>query len=256
MVIDDPSDPRLSDYVGLSDRQTMRLGHFIAEGPMVVARLLGSGWPVRSVLVTARRRAAVDVPEQIPVFIAPQDVMNAVVGYNIHRGVLAAGTRRPPADPASLIATSRSIALLDAVNDHENLGVIFRSAAAFGLDAVLLSAQCSDPLYRRCLRVSMGHALDVPFAWIDSTTEAIDRLQAAGFTVIGLSTSVDAVELASVSRRVARDKTAIVAGSEASGLADSVLAAVDVVATIPMHSGVDSLNVAAALSIALYALQR
>ncbi|MGE0877683.1 MAG: TrmH family RNA methyltransferase [Acidimicrobiia bacterium] len=252
IVISDPADPRVSDYVGLTDGEARRADFFIAEGPMVVDRLLRSTWPVRSVLLADRRRDAVDTSGfDGPVYVAAPAVMNAVVGFDIHRGVLAAGTRRPLPALATLLEHRHRIAVLDAVNDHENLGVIFRTAAALGIDAVVLSRQCSDPLYRRCLRVSMGYALDVPFAWVDEATEALEVLHDAGFRTIALATGQRAVDLDSFDLRP-DEPAAVVAGSEAHGLGDGVLDRVDTIARIAMRPGVDSLNVATACAIAFH----
>lgn len=258
--VDDPGDPRLGDYVGLKDADLRRRmeggepGFFIAEGELVVRRLLSSRFRLRSVLVTAKGRASLGaVLDAVahPVYLAGQGVMDAVAGFNIHRGVLASAERGAAADPAALVASARRVAVTEAVNDHENLGGIFRNAAAFGLDAVLLSPECCDPFYRRCVRVSIGHVLSVPFARLSPWPGAIGGLAAQGFLVVALTPGAGALDIGSLGL-AGRDRVAFLLGAEGPGLSPAARSAADVAARIPLAPGVDSLNVASAAAVAFY----
>lgn len=256
VVIDDASDPRLAEYVDLTDPVLRRRieaehGFFIAESPLVVRRLLSSGRQVRSVLVTPERYdeladALAAVPD-VPVYVASGEVLRRVVGFNLHRGVVAAADRWPLPEPAAVLRDARRIAVLQQVNDHENLGLLFRSAAGLGIDAVLLDAQCSDPFYRRCVRVSIGHVLVLPWTRVAS----LDDVAAAGFTLYALTPDPEAVPIASVTWA---ERAALMLGAEGPGLTDAWLARADARVRIPMQPGADSLNVATAASIAFYEL--
>ncbi|HEU5003784.1 MAG TPA: RNA methyltransferase [Actinomycetota bacterium] len=261
--VDDPGDPRLADYIGLKDADLRRAveepgaggqGIFIAEGELVVRRLLGSGFGVRSVLVTPKGLAALGAlldGVAHPVYVANQAVMNAVAGFNIHRGVLASALRGPAVDPAALVASARRVAVTEAVTDHENLGGIFRNAAAFGLDAVLLSPECCDPFYRRCIRVSIGHVLSVPSARLAAWPGGIGWLRAEGFYVVALTPGAGAADIRSLGLG-ARDRVAFLLGTEGPGLSAAALSAADAAVRIPIAAGVDSLNVASAAAVAFY----
>ena len=267
----DPDDPRLDDFRDLSraDRRPDRPGGkglVIAEGVVVVRRLLASRYPVRAVLGQRRRveellpdLGASTTPSSaaagsvLPVYVASAEVMAAAVGFHLNRGVLATADRAafPAAD--ELLATATSVAVLEGVNDHENLGALFRSAAALGVDAVLLADGCADPLYRRSVRVSMGTVLFVPFApltgWPDG---AFDRLRTAGFRTVALTPAGDrTLRTAGLHDG---DRVAVMLGAEGPGLSDAALAAADVRVRIPMARGVDSLNVATAAAIAFATL--
>jgi tRNA G18 (ribose-2'-O)-methylase SpoU len=257
--VDDPLDPRLADYVGLTDAQLRRRhegtqGVFVAEGRLVVERLLRSSWPVRSVLVRPERLADLEPALAgcpAPVYVASREVMRGVAGYDVHRGVLAIGERREPHDAFDLLRASVRVALFEGITDHENLGVLFRNAAALGIDGVLLDPTCADPLYRRAVRVSMGEVLHVPFARLPDFPRELLHLQQLGFTLIALtphreSTAIDDIDPLAVERAV------IALGNEARGLSAATLNAASVWARIPMARGVDSLNVAAAAAIAFH----
>ncbi len=261
-VVEDPDDPRVRDYVDLADPDVRRRveadgGFFIAESPLVVRRLLESGRTVRSVLVTpAQYTALADVlgadgtdgtaPSDTPVYVASEAVLRRVVGFNLHRGAVASADRWPLPTVEVVLRGARRVAVLEKVNDHENLGVLFRSAAALGIDAVVLDPECSDPLYRRCVRVSIGHVLRLP--WTRLTT--IDDVTRAGFTTFALTPAPDAVPIGSV-RWPAR--AALLFGAEGPGLSDSWQRAADERVQIPMQPGADSLNVATAAAVAFYA---
>ena len=163
--LDDPADPRLTDYRDLRDADLRRRGDaFVCEGRLVVERAVAHRWPLRSVLVMDSRVG--DLPPlgpEVEVFVAPRAVLDAVVGFPLHRGIVAIAERRPAPAVEALLEGARTVAVLEGVNDAENLGALYRNAAAFGIDAVLLCPRCSDPLYRRSVRVSMGNVLHVPF---------------------------------------------------------------------------------------------
>jgi tRNA G18 (ribose-2'-O)-methylase SpoU len=258
--IDDPADPRLADYRDVRERDLVgRAGRFIAEGQVVLEKLIAAGrHPLRSVLVADKRVAGLAglmsaLPQDVPVYAAGQAVMDALVGFPIHRGVLAAG-ERAPLDVGSLLAGLGPEALvvaLSGIANHDNMGGLFRNAAAFGADALLLDDDCCDPLYRKAIRVSVGAALTMPFARAGSVGQMAERLAAAGFSVVALSpggeTAIDDLPRA--------DRTAALFGAEGPGLPAAILARLRSV-RIPMAAGFDSLNVATASGIVLHRLSR
>jgi tRNA G18 (ribose-2'-O)-methylase SpoU len=256
--INDPADPRLDDFRDLSraDRRPDRPGGrglVIAEGTVVVRRLIASDYQVRALLGTARRCAelAADlVGVAAPYFVATAEVMAEVVGFHLNRGVLATADRVPFPSAAALLSTVQTVAVLEGVGDHENLGAIFRNAAALGVGAVLLAEGCSDPLYRRSVRVSMGTVLLVPFATVGWLEDGISLLRGNGFQIVALTPTGDQV----LARTQLTDKVAILLGSEGPGLTTAALQAADLRVRIPMAGGVDSLNVATAAAIAFAAL--
>jgi len=253
IAIEDAGDPRLADYAALPDpgrrrRVEVEGGFFIAESPHVVRRLLTSGRRVRSVLVTPEQHAALAGALDgltAPVYVAPIAVLRGIVGFDLHRGAVAAADRWELDEPAVLLRGARRVAVLQRVNDHENLGGLFRSAAALGIDAVLLDAECADPWYRRCVRVSIGTVCTLPWTRIVS----LDDVQAAGFALIALTPSAGASALDTMAWP---DRAALLLGAEGPGLSPDWLAAADGRARIPMHRGVDSLNVATAAAIAFW----
>ena len=260
--IDDPADERVADYVRLTDPELRRLretssgadgGFFIAEGVQVIRALLGSPYPVRSLFLTPLRWSALgsSVPDDVPVYVGPQEVLNDVAGFPLHRGALASADRLPLAPVASVCDGASLVVATEGVNDHENLGALFRNAAAFGAGAVLLDPTSCDPLYRRAVRVSMGHALRVPFTRWPGGVAGVRALQAMGFEVVALTPSgedVAGVGASPTGRRV------VLVGAEGPGLTGPVLAAADRRVAIPMAAGVDSINVAAATAVALHRL--
>ena len=178
--------------------------------------------------------------------------MKAVTGFDIHRGAVAAADRLPLPAVAELVARRRRIAILEGINDHENLGVLFRNAAAFGIEAVVLDPTCADPLYRRSVRVSMGHVLRVPFARAERWPAALTELAGAGFDVVALTPRRDAVPVEELDRYRRHGRVAVLVGSEGPGLSPGALHLASVAARIPMAPGVDSLNVAAAAAVAFH----
>jgi tRNA G18 (ribose-2'-O)-methylase SpoU len=254
--IDDPDDPRLADYRGVRERDLVgRQGSFIAEGVVVLEKLIRAGrHPLRSVLVAEKRVAGLsplfaELPPQVEVYAAGQAVMDAVVGFAIHRGVLAAGTRADP-DLDTLLGGLSGNALvmgLVGIANHDNMGGLFRNAAAFGVDAVLLDDTCCDPLYRKAIRVSVGAALTVPFARTGGAGALAARLEAEGFSVLALSPRGE-TRLADL--KPAR-RAAVLFGAEGPGLPDAVMARAQTV-RIEMAGAFDSLNVATTSGIVLH----
>jgi tRNA G18 (ribose-2'-O)-methylase SpoU len=249
--IGDPADPRLDDFRNLMDADVRpdRRGIVIAEGVNVVQRLASSPYAVRAVVgVPARIAALRPVLESLDVAVYSVDkwLLSEVVGFRVTRGVLAAADRPAPHDPVQLARTARRVAVLEGLNDFENIGALFRNAAAFGIDAVLLDARCADPLYRRSVRVSMGHVLRVPFAVLpDPWPASLDVLR--DHTLFALTPDPAAVALREV---IAPPRWAVLLGAEGPGLSAAALRAADVAVRIPMAGGVDSLNVATAAAVA------
>jgi tRNA G18 (ribose-2'-O)-methylase SpoU len=266
--IADAADARLGDFRDLkrADRRPDRPGGrglVIAEGTIVVRRLIASSYPLRALLGVARRYDELrgdlaDCP--VPFYVADAETMAEVVGFHLNRGVLATADRAVFPDAADLLVPGGRVAVLEGVGDHENIGAIFRNAAALGIDAVLLAGRCADPLYRRSVRVSMGNVLAVPFAQIPPLADGgADLLRGKGFRIVALTPRADAVPIGSAAAALgggALAGVAIVLGSEGPGLSTESMAAADILARIPMTPGVDSLNVATAGAIAFAALNR
>jgi tRNA G18 (ribose-2'-O)-methylase SpoU len=255
--VTDPADPRLADFHDLThvDRRPDRPGGkglVIAEGVPVVQRLLASPYPPRAVLGVPARVSALGLDgAPFPVYATSAQVMAEAVGFHLTRGVLASADRAPEPSPEDLLRTARRVLVLEGVNDHENLGALFRNAAGLGVDAVLLGPRCADPLYRRSVRVSMGHVLRVPFATVPSWPRLTALL--TGFTVLALAPHPPSADLSTVDP--GPDRAALVVGAEGPGLTDEALAAADLRVRIPMAAGVDSLNVATAAAIAIHQLR-
>jgi tRNA G18 (ribose-2'-O)-methylase SpoU len=254
--INDPDDPRLADYRQVRERDLVgRQGGFIAEGVVVLEKLIAAGrHPIRSMLVAEKRLAALGpllerLPEEVRVYAAGQAVMDAVVGFHIHRGVLAAGTRAGHGLETLLggLPDRALVVGLCGIANHDNMGGLFRNAAAFGVDAIAIDAACCDPLYRKAIRVSVGAALTLPFARGGDACDLAGRLQAAGLEVLALTPDGE-TDLAAL-RPPAR--CAVLFGAEGPGLPPEVLAQVRTV-RIPMVGGFDSLNVATTSGIVLH----
>lgn len=227
----------------------------LAEGTVVVRRLIGSAYPVRAVL-GVRHKLDELLPElstvDAPAYVVSADLMARVVGFHLNRGVLASADRVPPSPVASLLNAARMVAVLEGINDHENLGSLFRNAAALGVDAVLLGARCADPLYRRSVRVSMGYVLRVPFGVLPSWPQDLNLLRDRGFRLVALTPgAIGAVPLPAAGLGAA-GRVAFLLGAEGPGLSESALVAADQLVAIPMADGVDSLNVATAAAIAFF----
>ena len=259
----DATDPRLSDYRDLTDVALRRRiepagGLYIAESAKVIARALAAGHRPRSVLV--QDKWLTDAAELLsgsdaPVYVVPAEVAEQVTGYAVHRGVLAAMHRPVLPSVADLVRNARLVLVLEDIVDHTNVGAAFRSAAALGVDAVLVTERCADPLYRRSVRVSMGAVFQVPWTRLPPWHDARDMLHAAGMHLAALALADGAVPLDDFAAHPP-DRVALMLGAEGDGLSRRALEAADTVVTIPMAGGVDSLNVAAASAVALWALRR
>jgi len=261
-TITDQDDERIGDYRALTDLELRTRweppnGLFIAEGELVIRRALRAGYRPRSVLIDAKRVGQLhDVPlGDVPVYAGDQATLEAITGFHVHRGVLASFHRAPDRAAGDVLAAARRIAILEDINNHTNVGALFRSAAALGIDAVLLSPSCADPLYRRSVRVSMGEVFAVPYARLEPWPDALAQVRRAGFTVLALTPAVDAVPIQRLTA-AQRDRAALLLGAEGSGLTARALGASDVRTVIPMRRGVDSLNVANAAAVAFWELTR
>lgn len=263
--ITDPDDPRLVDYRSLKDTELRKryeneAGVFIAEGPNVVLELLASRFPTRSLLLSPERAddwwdahlAGLDAP----VYVADRAMLRRIVRFGLHQGAIAVGGRLEPTPAAELVRTlgqAPVVLVLEEMNDHENMGSLFRSARALGVDAVLVGPRSADPLYRRCVRVSMGHVLHVAFADAPDLPATCDLLRDRGVRTLALTPDprarpIEDVELAS--------GVALLLGAEGPGLDEASLEAADERVRIPMAGDVDSLNVAVAGAIALHEVGR
>ncbi len=260
--VPDPDDPRLADYRDLRDvqlRKNLEAEHglFIAEGEKVVRRAVEAGFGVRSLLMAPRwldGLADVLARTDAPCYVMPEHLAEAVTGFHVHRGALASLERRPLPSVEEVLAGARTVVVLEDIVDHTNVGAVFRSAAALGIDAVLLSPRCADPLYRRSVKVAMGAVFSVPYARLDDWYDALPRVAAAGFTTVALTLADDATD---VEQAVAgTDRVALVLGSEGPGLSSRWQRTADRRAVIPMQAGIDSLNVAAATAVACYVTAR
>jgi tRNA G18 (ribose-2'-O)-methylase SpoU len=260
--VGDAADPRLADYRDLRDVQLRRSleaehGLFLAEGEKVVRRAVEAGHRPRSFLMAPRwLDGLADVLDatDAPCFVVSEAVAEQVTGFHVHRGALASLHRTPLPPVDEVLAGARSVLVLEDVVDHTNVGAVFRCAAAFGFDAVLLSPRCADPLYRRSVKVAMGTVFAVPWTRLPDWAEALPSLSARGFTTVALTLAADAGPLEEAV--AGRERVALVLGSEGHGLSARWQAAADERAIIPIAAGVDSLNVAAAAAVACYVTAR
>ena len=264
-VIDvtDPEDPRLDDFRDLNstDRRPdlpSGKGLVIAEGVLVVQRMLMSRFTPRALLGTDRRLTELSTDLDgvaAPYYRVAADVMADVVGFHLNRGVLAAASRPPELSVPQVLESARTIAVLEGVNDHENLGSIFRNAAGLDVDAIVFGSGCADPLYRRAVRVSMGHALLVPYAWAAWPGD-LEMLRDNGFRLLAMTPDPAASILADAMTDVADQRLAVLVGAEGPGLSERAMRASDMRVRIPMSRGTDSLNVATAAALAFYERSR
>jgi tRNA G18 (ribose-2'-O)-methylase SpoU len=258
--ISDLSDPRLADYSHLTDVALKKArgsehGLYLAESALVLERALGAGHQPRSVLALGGtvEEAVALVGEDVPVFSGPGELLAELTGYILHRGLIASMNRPALPDPDELLARARRIVIVENVADPTNVGAIFRSAGAIGADAILVTPRCSDPFYRRAIRVSMGTVLQVPWTRVGDWSSTRELLIRHGFHVAALALTPDAVSLRDFDG-ASHERLALVLGAEGPGLTDDALAASDTVVQIPMMHGIDSLNVAAASAVAMWAL--
>lgn len=265
-AVDDPDDPRIAEFVGLRDRElagpriggrrVVDAGVFIAEGDVVTERALRAGYTLRAALVDATRTDPLPaIPVDAPVYGASPAVLRRITGLGVHRGMLASFDRRPVPTAEEVLAPARRVIVLERVSNPTNLGVIVRTAAGLGIDAMLLDPACTDPLYRRVARVAMGEGYAFPWAWLPRLPDGLDLVRAAGFRLLALTPAAGATPLDRLA--VGDDeRVALLLGAEGSGLSDVALAGADERVGIPMHGGVDSLNVGVAAGIACWALAR
>ncbi len=253
--IDDLDDPRLAPYRNLKDRELGRMGgRFIAESEFVVRRLLASVIPVESVVVAERKAAAIAaaVPPGVPVYAVPDRLLNEVVGFKFHTGVMAVGVRPTPPAVADVVPAAgrpSTIVVLPDLNNFENLGAIVRTAVGFGVDAVVLGERSCDPFFRMSVRVSVGAIFNVPIVRPPLLADALAELKGHGYECVGTVLDDAAEPLQTATRG---DRLAILFGNEAVGLSAAERAACDRLVTLPMRRGTDSLNVAAAAAVFLY----
>lgn len=261
ITIDDPDDPRLRDYTDLTDVELRRRrepaeGLFIAEGEKVIRRAGQAGFEMRSMLLSAKWIDVMrDVIDELPapVYTVSPELAERVTGYHVHRGALASMQRKPLPAAAELLRGARRVVVMESVNDHTNIGAIFRSAAALGMDAVLLSPDCADPLYRRSVKVSMGAVFSVPYARLENWPKSLESVREAGFTLLALTPDEKARTLDEAAPHTL-ERVALMLGAEGDGLSARALAAADEWVRIPMAHNVDSLNVGAAAAVAFYAV--
>lgn len=258
--VDDPDDPRLDDFRDLNsvDRRPdlpSGKGLVIAEGVLVVQRMLASRFNPHALLGTDRRLAELTddlAGAEAPFYRTSAEVMAKVVGFHLNRGVLAAARRAPEPSVTQVVDGARTVAVLEGVNDHENLGSVFRNAAGLGVDAIVFGSGCADPLYRRSVRVSMGHALLVPYARATDWPADLVALKENGFRLLAMTPHRDACELAEAMETAGEKRVAVLVGAEGPGLTEAALRLSDVRVRIPMSRGTDSLNVATAAALAFY----
>ena len=260
--ITDLDDPRLSDYLSLTDVALRRVsepasGLYIAESPKVIDRALAAGHVPRSALMLEQWLPSLEsalAAYAIPVFVGDGQLLESLTGFSLHRGALAAMHRPTLPAVSDLLRDARRVVVLEDIVDHTNVGAIFRAVAGLGADAVLVTPRCADPLYRRSVRVSMGTVLQVPWSRLDEWPLGAQQLRDSGFHIAALALSESAVSLDDFAADPP-DRIAIVLGAEGDGLSARALSAADTIVTIPMQHGVDSLNVASASAVALFALR-
>lgn len=256
--IRDLADARLADYshqtdVALKKARATEHGLYIAESALVLERALRAGHIPRSVLALGNSvdEAVRLVGNDVPVYSGPSELLEELTGYLLHRGIIAAMNRPALPTVSSLLAEARRVIILENVADPTNVGAIFRSVGAIGADAVLVTPRCSDPFYRRAIRVSMGTVLQVPWTRLGDWPSTRQLLTASGFHIAALALAPDAVSLRNF---VAPEKLALVLGAEGDGLTPEALDAAETILQIPMAHGIDSLNVAATAAVAMWAL--
>jgi tRNA G18 (ribose-2'-O)-methylase SpoU len=258
------SDPRVSDYTHLTDTQLRRRrepaeGLYIAESTKVLRRAIDAGHTPRSFFLTDKWLADLEdvlagFPD-VPAFIGTEAVLEEITGFHLHRGALAAMNRPAPHNLEDVLHSAHRVAILEDIVDHTNLGAVFRSAAALGVDAVLVSPRCADPLYRRAIRVSMGTVFQVPWVRLESWPDSIAILRESGFLVAALALEPGSIELQELSAQDP-DRLALILGTEGEGLSPHTIGQSDLTVRIPMSHTVDSLNVAAAGAVAFWECRR
>jgi tRNA G18 (ribose-2'-O)-methylase SpoU len=262
VAITSAADERLGDYRDLRDvelRKHLEAEHglFLAEGEKVVRRAVEAGFTPRSFLMAERWLDGLDdilAASDAPCYVVTEELAEEVTGFHVHRGALASLQRQPLPTVDEVLATARSVLVLEDIVDHTNVGAIFRSGAALGFDGVLLSPRCADPLYRRSIKVAMGAVFSTPWTRLPEWYDALPQLSARGFTTVALTLAEDSTPVEDAVAGL--DKVALVLGSEGHGLSPRWEQSADRRATIPMREGIDSLNVAAATAVACYVTAR
>lgn len=269
-LITDASDPRLAPYANLKDAELRRTewegAHslFLCESELVVRALLASRYEIASVLCTpsayeqlagaieSARAGDGGLPaKRFETLIASDELLHSITGFNFHRGVMAAGVRGTPPTLSEVLKHATSVLLLEGIANHDNIGALFRNAAGLGGErpVIVVGPQCCDPLYRKAIRVSIGHVLHVDWIKVQAWHGVFEAVRAAGFEVLALSPRADAIAIRNASNRT--KKPALLLGAEGPGLTDATMSAADVLVRIPMRQGVDSLNVATSAAVAL-----
>lgn len=257
------NDPLLDDYRALNEparrREVERRGsYFVVEGALALEALLGSGFTIRSVLAAERKAERVRslVGGRAPVVVRSDDEVEAITGFAFHRGVLASADRRPLPGVSHTLEGADLVVVAEGLTDHENVGALFRNAAAFAVDAVLLDPATADPLYRRSVRVSLGHVLRVPWTRVTAWPDGLGELRRCGFELLALTPAAGAEPIGDVASDIAarKPRIALLVGAEGPGLSDAALAACDRRVRVPIAPGVDSLNVATAAAVAFHRL--
>ena len=261
IAIDNPADPRVAPFHGLTDEAMRRhreapggdlAGIFICEGTRVTERALAAGFMPESVLVATDMLGRVPtIPDVVPVYVGSPDIVESIIGFRFHRGFVAAFVRPPVRAPAELLTTARRLVVGENITNPTNLGTIVRSSAALGIDGLLLDPTSCDPFYRRVTRVSMGAVFSLPHARLARFPDGLRPVTEAGFGLVGLTPDSAAMPLNEVP---IADRMALVLGAEGPGLTQGTIERLDVLARIPMRPGVDSLNVGAAAAIAAYVI--
>jgi tRNA G18 (ribose-2'-O)-methylase SpoU len=258
-------DSLLEDYRALNDPERRRElerrgGFFVVEGALALEALLDSEFPIRSVLAAERKAESVRslVGSRAPLVVRSDDEVEAIAGFPFHRGVLAAATRRPLPGVADVLKGTELVVVAEGLTDHENVGGLFRNAAAFGVDAVLLDPATADPLYRRSVRVSLGHVLRVPWTRLPAWPAGLGELRRRGFELLALTPApqAEAIDAVALDFEARKPRAALLVGAEGPGLSDAALATCDRQVRIPIAPGVDSLNVATAAAVAFHRLGR
>ena len=263
--VDDPRDERVHEYTGLTDvalrrRREPAEGLYIAESQAVIRRALAAGHRPRSFLMARRwlddsaDLLAAPASAGVPVYVGTEQVLRGITGFHLHRGALASMHRPVLPSVSDVVGDARRVAVLEDVVDHTNVGAVFRSAAALGVQAVLVTPRCADLLYRRSVRVSMGTVFQVPWTRLDPWPGGLDTLRGMGFTVAALALDDAAVSLDDLAADPP-ERLALLLGTEGDGLSRAAVAEADLAVRIPMSGGVDSLNVAAASAVAFWALR-
>jgi tRNA G18 (ribose-2'-O)-methylase SpoU len=260
ITVTDLADPRLADFAHLTDVALKKSrgsehGLYIAESALVLERALRAGHSPRSVLALGGtvEEAVALVGDGVPVYSGPGELLAELTGYVLHRGLIASMHRPVLRDPVELLRDARRVVVLENVSDPTNVGAIFRSVAAIGADAVFVTPRCSDPFYRRAIRVSMGTVLQVPWTRVGDWPSTRQLLAASGFHIAALALTDGAVSLREFAA-TAPERVALVLGAEGEGLTAEAIGAADTIVQIPMAHGIDSLNVAATAAVAMYAL--